>query len=78
MPPKKKNKNKPNGFYMYMLEKKHEFEAQEGRNLTMADLVPLAHPGWKVMHVHVCVCSYYASHIKTMICSYYSFYGFVM
>ena len=48
MPPKKKNKNKPNGFYMYMLEKKHEFEAQEGRSLSMADLVPLAHPGWKV------------------------------
>ncbi|XP_072049010.1 protein maelstrom homolog [Amphiura filiformis] len=49
MPPKKKNKNKPNGFLMYMLEKKHEFEAQEGRNLSMADLVPLAHPGWKAV-----------------------------
>ena len=54
MPPKKKNKNKPNGFYMYMLEKKHEFEAQEGRNLSMNDLVPLAHPGWKVGEIFTC------------------------
>ena len=49
MPPKKKNKKKQiNGFYMYMIDTKRNFEIEYNKDLTMADLVPLAHPGWKV------------------------------
>ena len=50
MPPKKKNNKKKqcNGFYMYMMDKKRGFEIECGKDLTMPEMVSLAHPGWKV------------------------------
>ncbi|XP_033641515.1 protein maelstrom homolog [Asterias rubens] len=51
MPPKKKNNKKKqcNGFYMYMMDKKRGFEIECGKDLTMPEMVSLAHPGWKYL-----------------------------
>ncbi|XP_063959615.1 protein maelstrom homolog [Lytechinus pictus] len=48
MPPKKKPKKQYNGFYMFMLEKQEEMRL-EGRKVSMQDMVPIAHPEWRML-----------------------------